>query len=409
MNSTIASMYHETILLKKHARLVRISNTISLFQRKLWNVLLFNAYRELGKKGTFKVTLADIRKEMSWEGKNHRLLPDALEGLCQTAVRWGYFEDDGDFGVTTLLAGAEYHEGVITYSFAPLLIPFLTDPKLFGMINLRLSCRLKSKYSLSLYENAVVFIDPQRKSGRSQFISVPDLYDLLGASPEKSMRDFKRDCLELAIDEINTKTNITLDVEYNRSGRGRSGGIHAVQLIVTLKPQHELDLDNLVEIQINQELVQRMQQIGVTPTVAMQLANQFDEDFLEMNLRKLDTVATFNKSKAAYFVSAVKKGYLRDEMASQNALPSPTADKTRKKLPSALQDDPPEIIWFKGLIPEHRAMVTTAFRDTLLAGNRPASEIDRLDEQGPLSPHSAVSFHLFLKKHKTALIKKHKL
>lgn len=404
MNTIVALQDREHPYLKKNTQLVRISNTISLLQRKLWNILLFNAYDKLGKENIFSISLIDLKKEMNWQTGNYQVLPDALEGLCQTSVRWGILDGESNFGITSLLSGAYYEDGIINYSFAPHLIPFLADPNLFGLINIRLSCRLKSKYSLSLYENSVVFIDPDKKTGISNLIGISDLYELLGAQPHTQVRDFKRDCLEPAIAEVNAKTNIKLDVRYDRSGKGRSGKINGVHIVVSLKPQQDLDFDNVVEIQLDQKIVEKMVSIGVTPTVAMRLATQFDVDYLEDKLKYLQETTTTILSKPKFFVKSVKENWSTEEkIKNENVIKTPSV--TKKLTNKITDDDAPEITWYKSLDNPSQEIVKNIYRTHLLESTKNKNRVEVFDKKGPLDPHCIVFFGVFLRMKKNEINK----
>lgn len=391
-------------LMKKFSGAIQIQNYISLLERKIWNLLLFNAFRNLSEHDEFQIPISVIRREMGWENNNVKLLMQALETLSTTPVRWGLVDETlpdgiGELGVSALLTHGVYNNGVVSYGFSKRLIPFLADPKVFGTINLRLSSRLKSKYSLSLYENAMLYIDPVQGGGKSEYLDIETMYELLGASREKKLRDFKRDCLDLAVKEVNDKTNISVDVDYKRSGKGRGGQIHGMRLVVSLKSQPDFDLPPNQDIQLDQAMIEKMTVIGVAKGVALQLAAQYDTQYLNEKFAVLKASKTV-KSQAKFFVSAVKNDWKADDTQEEIPLVPAQAPQSRGSWVEEEDREAPEILWYRGLDELEQERVVLAFTNASTLTER---EMTMLEKNGPEDPFVVVKFMTFVRGKRSSL------
>ena len=58
----------------KHSSAIQIENTISLLQRKTWNVLFANAYDELPTHEEHTVNIQELTEVLEFKSKNDRYL-----------------------------------------------------------------------------------------------------------------------------------------------------------------------------------------------------------------------------------------------------------------------------------------------------------------------------------------------
>ena len=61
--------------------------TISLSQRRVWNVLLFNAYNELEKKEEHQIALKDLSTLVGYDSHDMDYLKEALRRWCAALYR----------------------------------------------------------------------------------------------------------------------------------------------------------------------------------------------------------------------------------------------------------------------------------------------------------------------------------
>jgi Initiator Replication protein len=139
----------------KHSAAVQITNTISLLQRKAWNVLLANAYDRLPKQDFFEVDIAELVDVLKYDSKNKAYLKANLKTLMQSIVEWDVLDRDGDqeWSACVLLANVQIKNNVLRYSYSPLLKERLYNPSTYARISLSMQSRFKSKYALPLFRN----------------------------------------------------------------------------------------------------------------------------------------------------------------------------------------------------------------------------------------------------------------
>lgn len=103
---------HKEII--KHSSAIQIENSISLLQRKAWNVLFARAYDKLPEEEIHHVNVQELTGVLGYGSTNHRHLKDSIKALVTAGVEWNVLNKDKEeeWGVTTLLAQAQIKSGV---------------------------------------------------------------------------------------------------------------------------------------------------------------------------------------------------------------------------------------------------------------------------------------------------------
>src|SRR5437773_245815 len=70
----------------KHSAAIQISSHITLLQRRMWNVLLANAYDELPTEEKHHVRIAELIRVLEFDSKNDGYLKEALRALVGCRV-----------------------------------------------------------------------------------------------------------------------------------------------------------------------------------------------------------------------------------------------------------------------------------------------------------------------------------
>ena len=100
----IANANYQTDIIKCSAT-IAISNTLGLFERKLWNHLLAHAFMSPKDSSVFSVTLATLKERMGFDSKNIEYLKNALKNLVKTVVEFNIFgKDKSSWCASSLLA-----------------------------------------------------------------------------------------------------------------------------------------------------------------------------------------------------------------------------------------------------------------------------------------------------------------
>ena len=104
----------------KHSAAIQIQNSITLLQRRAWNVLLAHAYDELETEEEHHMRVQHLMQMLEFHSKNEDYLREAMEALVRCTVRWNVLSKDGEeCGVTTLLAQAKVKQDICTYAYSP--------------------------------------------------------------------------------------------------------------------------------------------------------------------------------------------------------------------------------------------------------------------------------------------------
>lgn len=202
---------------------IQIQSNITHLQRRVWNVLLANAYDELPNKDIHRVSVAELAEKLGFDSKNQEHLKEALEALVDHTVEWNILDKDSRqvWGVASLLASAEIENGICTYGFAPHLRYKLYNPRIYTKLNLRLQNRFMSRYALILWEVCFDYFDTARDYGETPFIPLEKFRELMGIALDDYpiFKHLNHRVIKPAIKEINALTNFFVEVEQRRESR----------------------------------------------------------------------------------------------------------------------------------------------------------------------------------------------
>lgn len=113
-------------------------------------------------------------------------------------------------------------EAVVKLIFAPAIIPLITRlEEQFTKYDIEQVSGLTSAYAVRLYELLIAW----RSTGKTPIIEIQEFRQKLGVldTEYKQMNDFKKRVLDIAINQINEKTDIKVKVEQHKTGRAISG------------------------------------------------------------------------------------------------------------------------------------------------------------------------------------------
>ena len=113
-------------------------------------------------------------------------------------------------------------EAVVKLIFAPAIIPLITRlEEQFTKYDIEQVSGLTSAYAVRLYELLIAW----RSTGKTPIIEIQKFRQKLGVldTEYKQMNDFKKRVLDIAINQINEKTDIKVKVEQHKTGRAISG------------------------------------------------------------------------------------------------------------------------------------------------------------------------------------------
>ena len=141
--------------------------------------------------------------------------------------RFSFFDEDGKLVKSRWISQVKYldNEGAIEIVFTPAVVQGISRingvKEFFTQYLLSQTAQLKSVYSSRLYELLIQW----RSTEKTPIINLEDFLAQLGIEENqyKLMSDFKKRVLDLAINDINEKTDIKVTYQQHKKGRSISG------------------------------------------------------------------------------------------------------------------------------------------------------------------------------------------
>lgn len=308
---------------KKHAATIHCSNALSLLQRKISNVLLYYAYKELSHKEEHVISVREICQIMGLSTHNYDALKEALRALVRTVLEWNVVDDktgDEDWSATTVLASVRLKAGSCYYAYSPRMRELLYSPSVYGKINLVIQSRFKSSYALALYENCVRY----KNVGGSKWFNMDEFRKIMGVSDSQYpiFRDLKRRVIDKAVDEVNTYADIVVSPEYKRVGRKVQGLKFLVKeraKMPRLNQGSEDKQNKKAALENNIIFHQLIKDFGVNEPVARLLLKDFSVEYIQEKIQLTLTSSSYKTGKindlAGYIVAAIRNDFQKNVSA----------------------------------------------------------------------------------------------
>lgn len=159
--------------------------------------------------------------------------------------RFSFFDEDGKLVKSRWISQVKYldNEGAIEIVFTPAVVQGISRingvKEFFTQYLLSQTSQLKSVYSTRLYELLIQW----KSTGKTPIFEIQDFRAQLGLdiNEYKLMSDFKKRVLDLAVSDINEKTDIKTNYQQYKKGRSITG------FSFTLKNKKNIDKQNEVE------------------------------------------------------------------------------------------------------------------------------------------------------------------
>lgn len=209
---------------KKSTSIIHINNkSMSLLQRKLYNILLFNACNQnLEEHDIFSIEISRLISISGKVTKNLRHIRESIERLQTTLAQWDLNGDiKTSFKSVQLLGGVEIKDGILYYEFSRMLKPHIFHPEIYSLIRINITNLFSSKYALALYENCVRFKDVKTTGWKT----IEEWRALIGVPDDKlytSFANMNARIIKAAVKQVNTLSDISIKAEYKREGKGKT-------------------------------------------------------------------------------------------------------------------------------------------------------------------------------------------
>jgi hypothetical protein len=235
---------------------VRQSSALSLHDRRVFNLLIENAWPEIGEDKLHEIEMWRLR------GPRHKgaeRVADSIRQLMTTIVSVPTKDRHGAPAMkeTTLLAEVTRtidetsDKGVVTYGFSKALREIIANSGYWGRLKATVMFAFGSKYSLALYE-ALCLRANLRVS--EQDISLADFREILGVEPGKleNFKNLKQRVLDPALQEVNGLSDFNVEIEPIRQGSLQRGKLVGFRLRWARKTRREWRkvLDELVRSKV---------------------------------------------------------------------------------------------------------------------------------------------------------------
>lgn len=290
----------------KHSAAIQISNKVSLLQRRAWNVLLANAFDDMGKVDRYKVSIHDLATILNFDSNNIQYLKDILYNLVDTTVEWNILGKDRkeEWGVFSLLAEANIINGYCHYGYAPILREQLHNPSMYARISLSLQNQFKSKYALGLFELFLDYFQVKKGYGETPWIPLKEFRDLVGLEDDeyKEFKTLNHHVIKQPIKEINAISDLYIDLKDGILSQKERRRVVALKFIIRKNKDNIIDIETLEteqesqqrylpfpEFEIdNQELFKILTtEFSIPSNLAMQILKTKDEYRINETLNKI--------------------------------------------------------------------------------------------------------------------------
>ena len=303
----------EKQFVNKNVAAIHIKAKLSLTQRKMNNVLLYNAYDSLLTSDEHRIPVPLLCELAGVDGKNIANLKRALTGLTATSITWnvlGENDEEDTWGFASFLSGGHIKNGVCTYRYDKGLAKQLYHPDIYSRINLGVIKKIKTSHALVLYENCYRFVN----RGRTGWWDLETFRDIMGLAQSGSYKQFKdlnKHVIKPAIAEVNQVSNIILEMEYKRTGRSISG----VRFLIRTNPQLSFEgTQEESETDIS-PIIKRFLKIHDNKTLARKMLLDYGPEQLAKNLDYVEEQMARGKVKSApaFLKAAVENNYLSED------------------------------------------------------------------------------------------------
>ncbi len=184
-----------------------------------------NEFKKDKNMRNFMISADELLLFFGMGKENHTYLQNELKVLNRTQVIYnilGKNKRSQESGAFTLISEFKYKQGMITYSFPSHIEEMILNPKIFGKINLIVIKSLRSRHAIALYELAEDYLNAQIPK-----MTIEKFRELMGIEEHQYYKfaTFKKNVIDVAVDEINDRENIGFTITYELDKKGRKTGI----------------------------------------------------------------------------------------------------------------------------------------------------------------------------------------
>lgn len=200
----------------------------TLFDRKVVNVLLANAYANMlnGRK-LHHIRIQDLATALLMDTDSPResfnsMIRQSLDRLWSRKITIDYTDQNNVEHTTKChyisFSLSKIENADLHYAFDEVFMTFLGHPQVYGVIELDVAAKMRSPYALRLYEIMRMIYG---RTVPKWELSVAEFREYFEIGDKYDRFDFlRKHVIEKAVEEVNANAEFSVEVDYNRAGRG---------------------------------------------------------------------------------------------------------------------------------------------------------------------------------------------
>lgn len=295
-------------------------------QRLAFNAMLKNAHdfqqRNPDKNvDTYEISRVELMQLIGYTSPNRKHLKEALLKMMDFRVEWDILRQDEDsqWASCVLMPFVSFDRDKVYYGYAPQIKGLLFDPQTYSRIDLRIQRMFRLDPSAALYEWVNRFRhNPSKLTNQMEWETWR--WAIYGPIEEGSVLNeykiFKREKLKPAILEINTKSDLKIELIENKDG-GRK--VKYLQFEVTEKPFFKVAAPD--ESQVD-EWDKKLEDLGVSARDRKMILSSYAIDVIDAHYRyTVKRIADSSgapgkaiKNVGAYLKNALTNSYAGDQV-----------------------------------------------------------------------------------------------
>ena len=307
--------------IRKHVTIIHAYSLMSVLQRKIVNVLLYEATKGQNRINNHQssvavecnIPFANLSKAVKFNSNNTQYLKEAIDGLASLKIEWNLLKDKAPTDISFLnlrvLHGSPtfYQDNTINFSFHKIMLDLLVNPSIYGTIDVDLQSEFESKYGHSLYENSTRFVNLQK----NKIIPLETFRKILGVPEDKypSMRELTRNVLTPSVEEVNDRANFVVSLKPVKVGRKITG----FEVLVQSQKKSVITEGSICDRESEKIHKEIKATFGIiNESVLENIINNYSEEYIEEKINYTKKYAKKERSgfyPIPYFISAIKYDY----------------------------------------------------------------------------------------------------
>ena len=306
--------------IRKHVTIIHAYSLMSVLQRKIVNVLLYEATKQnnrLSQQNSVavecQIPFSNLYKAIKFNSNNTQYLKESIDGLASLTIEWNLLKDKVPTNISFLnlrvLHGSPtfYQDNTLNYSFHKVMLDLIDNPLIYGTLDVDLQSEFESKYGHALYENSTRFVNLQK----NKVIQLETFRKILGVQENKyqSMRELTRNVIAPSVEEVNDRANFFVSLEAVKNGRKIIG----FEVVVKSKKK-SIVIDNADSTCKNERIYKEIKHAFgiISESVLKNILNNYSEEYL---LEKIAYTKKYAKKESSgfypipYLISAIKHDY----------------------------------------------------------------------------------------------------